>query len=55
MLCTYGFLRSIQLPVEKLLKQFKDNQNTLIRHFDLLYIQQGIERLSKEVGPLSVV
>ena len=35
----------IQLPVSDLLKQFKDQQNTLIRHFDLLYAQQGIDRL----------
>lgn len=30
-----------------LLKQYKDNPNiSLIRHFDILYIQQGISRLS---------
>ncbi|KAF2842823.1 ARM repeat-containing protein [Patellaria atrata CBS 101060] len=39
--------QSIQLPVASLLKQFKDNPDVaLIRHFDLLYIQQGIVRLS---------
>ena len=37
--------RSIQLPVAALLKQYKEQHNTLIRHFDLLYIQQGIDRL----------
>ncbi|KAF1996134.1 ARM repeat-containing protein [Amniculicola lignicola CBS 123094] len=37
----------IKLPVAALLKQFKDNANVpLIRHFDILYIQQGISRLS---------
>lgn len=37
---------SIQLPVAALVKQFKDQDNGLIRHFDLLYIQQGVGRLS---------
>jgi proteasome component ECM29 len=37
---------TVQLPVAALLKQFKEQQNTLIRHFDLLYIHQGILRLS---------
>ncbi|KAH3247679.1 hypothetical protein KXW31_001125 [Aspergillus fumigatus] len=37
---------SIQLPVAALLKQFKDQKSQLIRHFDLLYLQQGIDRLS---------
>ena len=36
---------SVQLPVAALLKQFKENQNALVRHFDLLYLQQGFERL----------
>ena len=36
---------SITLPVATLLKQYKDNRNALVRHFDLLYIQQGIDRL----------
>jgi len=36
----------IKLPVAALLKQFKENTNVaLIRHFDILYIQQGILRL----------
>ncbi|MCJ1276828.1 proteasome component M29 [Puttea exsequens] len=35
----------IRLPVAALLKQYKDNRNNLVRHFDLLYIQQGIARL----------
>ncbi|TLD39235.1 Tryptophan-tRNA ligase [Venturia nashicola] len=38
---------SIQLPVAALLKQFKEHpQSALVRHFDLLYIQQGVVRLS---------
>ena len=36
---------SIKLPVAMLLKQYKDNHNALVRHFDLLYIQHGIDRL----------
>jgi proteasome component ECM29 len=39
--------RDIKLPVAALLKQYKENPNvTLIRHFDILYIQRGISRLS---------
>jgi proteasome component ECM29 len=38
--------RDIKLPVAALLKQFKENADVpLIRHFDILYIQQGISRL----------
>ncbi|KAF2792718.1 major component of the proteasome [Melanomma pulvis-pyrius CBS 109.77] len=38
--------KEIKLPVAALLKQFKENANVpLIRHFDILYIQQGISRL----------
>ena len=38
---------SIKLPVSALVEQFKANSHTpLIRHFDLIYIQQGIRRLS---------
>jgi proteasome component ECM29 len=37
---------SIQLPVDALVKQFKDQESALIRHFDLIYIQQGVDRLS---------
>ena len=39
---------SIQLPVAALLKQFKEQKSQLVRHFDLRYIQQGIDRLSAE-------
>ncbi|KAK0833907.1 proteasome component M29 [Friedmanniomyces endolithicus] len=38
--------QSIQLPVAALIKQFKDQDSPLVRHFDLLYIQQGVDRLS---------
>ncbi|KAL1302237.1 hypothetical protein AAFC00_002661 [Neodothiora populina] len=38
---------SIKLPVAALMEQFKANPHTpLIRHFDLIYIQNGIRRLS---------
>ncbi|OCL06260.1 major component of the proteasome [Glonium stellatum] len=38
--------QEIKLPVAALLKQFKENPTVpLIRHFDILYIQQGISRL----------
>ena len=36
---------SIQLPVAALLKQFKEQKSQLVRHFDLIYAQQGIDRL----------
>lgn len=35
----------IKLPVAGLLKQYKENPNALVRHFDILYIQQGLDRL----------
>ena len=38
--------QSIQLPVAALLKQFKEQNSQLVRHFDLRYIQQGINGLS---------
>lgn len=39
--------RDIKLPVAALLKQYKENADiSLIRHFDILYIQQGILRLT---------
>ncbi|KAG9729048.1 ARM repeat-containing protein, partial [Aureobasidium melanogenum] len=38
---------SIKLPVAALVEQFRSNLNTpLIRHFDLLYIQTGVRRMS---------
>ncbi|GME52075.1 Armadillo-like helical [Neofusicoccum parvum] len=50
--------QEIQLPVAALLKQFKEHADTpLIRHFDLLYVQQGISRLplSERLGLLPVL
>lgn len=41
---------SIQLPVDALLKQFKTSTSPLVRHFDLLYVQQGLERLPTSVS-----
>lgn len=39
--------QDIQLPVAALLKQFNEHPNSqLVRHFDLVYIQQGVPRLS---------
>ncbi|EDU41831.1 major component of the proteasome [Pyrenophora tritici-repentis] len=39
--------QDIKLPVAALLKQYKENADiSLIRHFDILYIQQGISRLT---------
>lgn len=38
--------QSIQLPVTALVKQFKEQESSLIRHFDLLYVQQGVSRLT---------
>lgn len=50
--------QSIQLPVAALIKQFQGQENSMIRHFDLLYIQQGVGRLSSsakaELLPLVV-
>ena len=38
---------TIKLPVVALVEQFKAHPNTpLIRHFDLLYIQQGVRRMT---------
>ena len=37
---------SVELPVSALLEQYKGCRNSLVRHFDLLYIQQGFDRLS---------
>lgn len=44
----------VRLPVATLLQQFKQNRHSpLIRHFDLLYIQQGFDRLqSSEISEL---
>ncbi|KKK24759.1 hypothetical protein AOCH_002222 [Aspergillus ochraceoroseus] len=39
---------AIKLPVAALLKQFKEQKSQLIRHFDLIYLQQGIDRLGPD-------
>ncbi|BCR84994.1 ECM29 family proteasome component [Aspergillus chevalieri] len=39
---------SIQLPVTALLKQFKEQKSQLIRHFDLIFLQQGLDRLGAD-------
>ncbi|OAT05326.1 proteasome component [Blastomyces gilchristii SLH14081] len=36
---------SITLPVAALLKQFKEVKAPLVRHFDLIYIKQGLDRI----------
>nr|POE63451.1 proteasome component ecm29 [Quercus suber] len=38
--------QSIQLPVAALVKQFKEQENSFVRHFDFVYIQQGVGRLT---------
>ncbi|KAI4196024.1 MAG: hypothetical protein LQ346_003321 [Caloplaca aetnensis] len=47
----------IKLPVAGLLKQYKENTNALIRHFDILYVQQGLSRLavSDRLGLLPLI
>lgn len=37
---------NVKLPVASLLKQYKERGNALVRHFDILYVQQGLPRLS---------
>ncbi|RJE26584.1 Proteasome component Ecm29 [Aspergillus sclerotialis] len=39
---------SIKLPVASLLSQFKEQKSQLIKHFDLVYLQQGIDRLGSD-------
>lgn len=42
--------RNVVLPVAALLQQYKDNpESSMIRHFDLLFIQQSIGKLSSTV------
>lgn len=50
MLTAWKFHRSIKLPVSALLKQYKSFPNQLTRHFDLLYIHQGIDRIPVDVS-----
>lgn len=37
---------SISLPVPALVKQFKDVSAPLVRHFDLIYLKQGLDRIA---------
>ncbi|KAJ5083817.1 hypothetical protein N7456_013244 [Penicillium angulare] len=39
---------TIQLPVAALLKQFKEQKSQLVRYYDLVYAQQGIDRLGSD-------
>ncbi|PGH14861.1 hypothetical protein AJ80_05787 [Polytolypa hystricis UAMH7299] len=36
----------IQLPIHALLKQFKEVKGSAVRHFDLIYIKQGLDRIT---------
>ena len=39
------------LPVAALLKQYKENpESSMIRHFDLMFIQQSVGKLSSAVS-----
>lgn len=37
---------AVLLPLTALLNQFREAQNSFVRQFDLVYIQQGLERIS---------
>jgi len=41
---------SIQLPVEGLSKIFRENPDPIVKQFSLLFVQQGLTRLSPEDG-----
>lgn len=41
-------LRTLQLPVPALLRQFRDIDNPLVRNFDLHYIRLGVERMGTD-------
>ena len=41
---------AIALPVAALLKQFRESTHPFVRQFDLLYLQQGLTRLSLKDG-----
>jgi proteasome component ECM29 len=40
----------ISLPLQPLLKQFSESNSSLVKQFDIIYIQQGLERLPTEEG-----
>lgn len=45
-----NYSRGVVLPVAALLKQYKDHPDSvMIRHFDLLFIQQSIGKLPSQV------
>jgi proteasome component ECM29 len=47
-----SFIRGIVLPVAALLKQYKENpESSMIRHFDLMFIQQSVGKLPSNVSP----
>ncbi len=41
---------TVQLPVQAMLKQFRETGNSFVKHFDLVFLQQGLERLNTEDG-----
>ena len=43
--------QSIQLPVEGLLKNFRNAQNAFVRRFSLLFVQQGLARIPTSKAP----
>jgi len=48
--------RGIVLPVAALLKQYKEHsESSLIRHFDLMFIQQSVGKLTSKVCLASVL
>lgn len=50
------WLRGIVLPVATLLKQYKENpESSIVRHFDLLFIQQSVGKLSSKVSEFSKI
>ena len=43
--------QSIQLPVQGLLKNFREAQNAFVRRFSLLFVQQGLARTKPSEAP----
>lgn len=41
---------SIQLPVEGLLKAFRESSSAFVKQFSLLFVQQGLDRISHQDG-----
>lgn len=40
----------ISLPVQALLKQFSESNSAMVKQFDIIYLQQGLERLPTNEG-----